>query len=86
MSLDGRGVWGRMDTCICMAEFLCYWPETSTTLLIGYTPTQNKKVLKKYALEEFNWYRKCDFCSFTRQGITSKSQARWYTDMTKIIK
>ena len=19
-SLDGRGVWGRMDTCICMAE------------------------------------------------------------------
>ena len=22
-SLDGRGVWGRMDTCICMAESLC---------------------------------------------------------------
>ena len=23
-SLDGRGVWGRMDTCICMAESFCY--------------------------------------------------------------
>ena len=46
MSLDGRGVWGRMDTCVCMAESLCYWPETITILLIGYTPTQNKKGLK----------------------------------------
>ena len=34
-SLGGRGVWGRVDTCICMAESLCC-PETSTTLLIGY--------------------------------------------------
>ena len=33
---------GRMDTYICMAESLCYPPETITTLLIGYTPTQNK--------------------------------------------
>ena len=24
----GRGDWGRMDTCICMAESLCYPPET----------------------------------------------------------
>ena len=38
-SLDGRGVWGRMDICICMAESLCHAPETNTTLLIGYTPT-----------------------------------------------
>ena len=37
-SLDGRGVWGRMDTCICMAESLCCAPETITTLFIGYTP------------------------------------------------
>ena len=41
--LDGRGVWGRMDTRICMAESLCYSPETTTTLLIGYTPIQHKK-------------------------------------------
>ena len=35
-SLDGRGVWGRMDTCIYMAESLCCPPETITTLLISY--------------------------------------------------
>ena len=34
--LDGRGVWGRMDTCICMAESLCCPPETITTLFIDY--------------------------------------------------
>ena len=45
-SLDGRGVWGRMDTCICRAESLHCSPETITTLLIGYTPIQNKKFLK----------------------------------------
>ena len=32
-SLDGRGVWRRMDTCICMAESLCCPPETITTFL-----------------------------------------------------
>ena len=42
-SLDGSGVWGRMGICICMAESLCYSPETTKTLLIGYTPIQNKK-------------------------------------------
>ena len=36
-SLDGRWVWGRMDTCICMAESLHYLPETTTTLLISYS-------------------------------------------------
>ena len=45
-SLDGRGVWGRMDTCVCMAESLCCSPETITTLLIDYTPKQNKKFFK----------------------------------------
>ena len=39
-SLDGRGVWGRMDTCICMAESLCCSPEIVTTLLIGYQSVQ----------------------------------------------
>ena len=42
-SLDGTGVWGRMDTCIRMAESLHCSPETITTLLISYSPIQNKK-------------------------------------------
>ena len=42
-SLDGREVWERMDTYICMAESLRCSPETITTLFIGFTPIQNKK-------------------------------------------
>ena len=42
-SLDGRGVWGRMDTCICMAQSLLCSVETVITLLISDTPMQNKK-------------------------------------------
>ena len=45
-SLDGRGVWGRMDTYICMAKSLRCLPEIITTLLIGYTSIQNKKLKK----------------------------------------
>ena len=29
-SLDARGVWGRMDTCLCMAESFRCLPETVT--------------------------------------------------------
>ena len=46
--LEGREVWGRMDTHICIAESLCCLPESITILLIGYMPIQNKKLnLKK---------------------------------------
>ena len=34
--LDGRLGWGRVDTCICMAESLPCSPETITALLIVY--------------------------------------------------
>ena len=46
-SLDRRGVWGRTDSCIGLAESLCCPPEIITTLLTGYTPIQNKKLKKK---------------------------------------
>ena len=49
-----EGVWGRMDTCVRMAESLCYSPETITALLIGYTSIQNKKFLKKKNLDLVN--------------------------------
>ena len=44
--VDRRGVFGRMDTCIPVAEPLPCSPET-VTLLIGYTPLKDKKFLKK---------------------------------------
>ena len=42
-----RGIWGRVDTCICMAEFLYCLPETITILLIGYTPYKIKSLKKR---------------------------------------
>jgi hypothetical protein len=49
---DGRGVWGRMDTCICMAESIYCPLETITTLLIGYNPVQNKKFKKIFHMQK----------------------------------
>ena len=43
-SLDGMGVRGRMDTCICMAESLQYSPETITFLIGNTLIYKNKKV------------------------------------------
>lgn len=40
--LDGRGVWGRRDTCIHMAESLHCPPETVTPPLISHTCVQAK--------------------------------------------
>ena len=45
-SLDGRGVWGRTDTCICMAESISCSLETITTLLIGFMPKTESFFLK----------------------------------------
>ena len=38
-----EGFKGRRDTCIRTAESLHCLPETIITLLIGYTPIQNKR-------------------------------------------
>ena len=35
-SLDGRGAWGRLDTCACVAEPLCCLPGTITALVISH--------------------------------------------------
>ena len=45
-SLDGRRLWGRMDTFMCMAESLLYSSETITTLLVNqlYPSTKQKKI------------------------------------------
>ena len=46
-SLDGRGSGGRMNTCICMAEFLCCSPETVTIMLTSY----NEKKVKVLVIQ-----------------------------------
>ena len=53
-SLDEKGPWGRMDMCTCFVEFLCCSPETTKTLLIGYSPIQNKKFTARGENEHTN--------------------------------
>ena len=43
VSLDGKGVLERMDTCMCLAESVCCPPETVTTLLIDYNIKEKVK-------------------------------------------
>ena len=45
--LYGRGFSRRLDACICMAKSLHSPPEAITTLLIGHTTIQNKKLNQK---------------------------------------
>ena len=58
-SLDGRGFGGEWTHGYCMAESLWCPPETITTLLIGWTPIQNKKLNKIEGKK-----KKKPFCSF----------------------
>ena len=44
-NLDVRGVWGRMDTCVCMAESLLCSLE-STTIVNWIYPHYKMKCLK----------------------------------------
>ena len=57
-SLDGREVWGGMDTCIYMVESLRSSLETITALLISYTPIQIKKLEKREERREKRKERK----------------------------
>jgi len=44
-NLDGRGVWGRMATCVYMAESLHCSPETITPLFVNWLyPNTKSKV------------------------------------------
>ena len=57
-----QGLGENGDTCICMAESVGCSSGTITTLLVGYTPIQNKKLKKKkrnagfVAVDHHNFY------------------------------
>ena len=67
-SLDRRGLWGRMDTCICMTESVWCSSETiQHSWLIGYTPIQNKmlkkfKLLLYYKRRGYDWLSQTSLC------------------------
>ena len=60
-SLDVEGVWGRMDTCMCMAESLLCSPETITMLFVNQ-PIPQQKII---------------FLEKKGKEITLVHQARW---------
>ena len=62
-SLVEKAVWGRMGTCICMAEALCCSPETIPTVFLGYTLIQSKKIFF------FNFIFKWLYMSLTERPI-----------------
>ena len=47
--LDGRGVWGKMDTCISMVESLFSVHLKLTTLLIGYACVHTKSLWVQFS-------------------------------------
>ena len=69
-SLDGRGVWRRMDICICMAECLCCPPESVTTLL---TISSVQSLSHVWLCDPMD----CSLLGFSVHGI---SQARTKSD------
>ena len=55
-SLDGRGAWEEVGTCVCMAASLCCSPDTVTTLFVNQLyPNAKLKVKKrkKYPFDDF---------------------------------
>ena len=56
-SLDGREVWWKMNTRICMAESLCCQPEIITLLIsyISHTYTYTNKKFKFKKKEDECW-------------------------------
>ena len=58
-SLAGRGVWGKMDTCVCMAESLCCSFETITALFVNQLYPNTKLKKKKKKVELANAGQKC---------------------------
>ena len=71
-SLGGRGCWGRVDTCGCVAESFCCSPETIAALLIGYTPTQNNMFKKKEKEIKF-------LASWNRSLMEAEIMSPWLT-------
>ena len=76
---DKSWMWGvaslKHGLCLCMTESLCCSPETITTLLISYTPIQNKKFFKK---ERKNARFENGLCNH-RTGETRHIHKKWLT-------
>ena len=71
-SLEGREVWERMNTCICMTDSLHCSSESITTLLMSYTPIQNKQFFKNH----LKGARRPEYFSKEDTGIANRHMKR----------
>ena len=73
---------GRMDTCTCLAESLCCSPETSTALLISYSPNKVKSSKKVNKVRKskcgINIHVDTDSLTTLHLGIWGRKTARWF--------
>ena len=58
-SLAGRGVWGEVDTRVCMAESVCCSPETITALLIGFSNIKKRNFRERPNPERYRFELQC---------------------------
>ena len=64
-SLGGRGVWGRMDACICTDQYLHCSPETTKTLLIPLLQFKTRSL--KFEKKMLSW--KCKDSSVSEMTV-----------------
>ena len=64
--------WGRIHTCLCMAESHWCLPETIMTLLIGYTPLQNNKFKRIMNWRKGNFVHNWHVCIYIKFEIICK--------------
>ena len=83
-NLDGRGVWGRMDTCKFMAESLCCSLETVTTLLIGYTPIQITKLKKGKKKPSHLYFHLSKILRYFIRMNSTNIEDKWMDNQTDI--
>ena len=83
-NLDGRGVWGRMDSCKFMAESLCCSLETLTTLLIGYTPIQITKLKKKEKNPSHLYFHLSKILRYFIRMNSTNIEDKWMDNQTDI--
>ena len=78
-SQDGRGVWGKVDTCVCMAESLCCPSESITKLLMALRSVQFSHSVMSDSLWPQEWQHARPPCPSPTPGVHSDSRpsSRW---------
>ena len=93
--LDGRGVWGRINACVCMAKSLCCSPETITMLLVSSTsmpselprkPHWRQKEKRETEEEMVGWHHQCNGINLGKLWEMVGDREAWHGAVHGIMK